>query len=64
VLAKAVKFWHDPELSDSTQEALASVAHAAFADAKGTDWKKQQYPVLLENALRLLVAVSPDVQTS
>ena len=61
---KAIAFWHEPELSDATQRALASVAHAAFADAKGTQWKQQQYPVLLENALRLLVAVSPDVQTS
>jgi hypothetical protein len=26
--------------------------------------EKQRYPVLLENTLRLLVAVSPDVQTS
>lgn len=64
VLKKAIEFWHEPELSDATHRALASVASAAFADAKGTKWKQQQYPVLLENALRLLVAVSPDVQTS
>ena len=64
VLKKAIAFWHEPELSDATQHALASVASAAFADARGTKWKEQQYPVLLENALRLLVAVSPDVQTS
>jgi uncharacterized protein (DUF1800 family) len=64
VLKKAIAFWHHPELSAPTQRALASVAHAALADAGTTQWKKQQYPVLLENALRLLVAVSPDVQTS
>jgi uncharacterized protein (DUF1800 family) len=64
VLQKAITFWHNPALSESTQNALASVAHAAFADAGSTAWKKQQYPVLLENALRLLVAVSPDLQTS
>jgi uncharacterized protein (DUF1800 family) len=64
VLAKAIAFWHHPELSAPTRSALASVAHAALGDAGGTKWKKQEYPVLLENALRLLVAVSPDVQTS
>jgi uncharacterized protein (DUF1800 family) len=64
VLKKAIAFWHEPELSDATHRALASVAEAALADARGTKWKQQEYPVLLENALRLLVAVSPDVQTS
>ena len=64
VLDKAIAFWHHPALSAPTRSALASVAHAALADAGATKWKQQQYPVLLENALRLLVAVSPDVQTS
>jgi uncharacterized protein (DUF1800 family) len=64
VLKKAIAFWHHPELSAPTRAALASVAHAALGDAGTSQWKKQQYPVLLENALRLLVAVSPDVQTS
>ena len=28
------------------------------------DWKKTNYPVLAENALRMLVATSPDYLTS
>ena len=33
-------------------------------DARKAEWKRKQYPVLIENALRHLIAVSPDVQTS
>ena len=36
----------------------------ALADAGKQHWKQVQYPVLLENALRQLIAVSPDLQTS
>jgi hypothetical protein len=27
-------------------------------------WKKEQYPPLIENALRQLLATAPDLQTS
>ena len=27
-------------------------------------WKLKQYPALIENALRHLIAISPDLQTS
>jgi hypothetical protein len=27
-------------------------------------WKRKSYPVLVENALRQLIAVSPDLQTA
>jgi len=64
VLEKALKFWHNPELSDATHRALLQFAQRAIADAGGQKWKRQQYPVLVENALRQLIAVSPDVQTS
>ena len=33
-------------------------------DAGKQQWKQQQYPVMLENALRQLIAVSPDMQTA
>jgi hypothetical protein len=39
-------------------------ANAALKDARSQQWKLKQYPVLIENALRHLIAVSPDVQTS
>jgi hypothetical protein len=64
VLKKALAFWNDPPLTDATRAALLQFAHAALADAGKQRWKQQQYPVLLENALRQLIAVSPDLQTS
>ena len=39
-------------------------ARAALADAGKDTWKQQQYPVLVENALRQLIAISPELQTS
>jgi hypothetical protein len=64
VLRRALAFWHKPQLSDETTAALLAVAHEALADTGDEKWKKQQYPVLLENALRQLIAVSPDLQTA
>lgn len=64
LLARALAFWRNPGLSNGTRYALEHFAHAALGDARGQDWKLKQYPVLIENALRHLIAVSPDVQTS
>jgi uncharacterized protein (DUF1800 family) len=64
VLKKALAFWHNPPLSAATRAALLHFARAALADAGKQHWKQVQYPVLLENALRQLIAVSPDLQTS
>jgi uncharacterized protein (DUF1800 family) len=64
VLTKALAFWNDPALTDATRTALLQFAQLALADAGKQRWKQQQYPVLLENALRQLIAVSPDLQTS
>ena len=47
----------------ATHAALMHFARAALADAGKDDWKQQQYPVLVENALRQLIAVSPELQT-
>ena len=64
VLQKALKFWKNPSLSHGTHAALLQFAQSALADAGKDKWKRDQYPVLLENALRQLIAVSPDLQTS
>ena len=64
VLSRALAFWNQPALSDGTRAALLQFAQTALADAGRQKWKQQQYPALVENALRQLIAVSPDVQTS
>lgn len=64
LVKRALAFWRDPALSEGTRYALGRFAHLALADAHGQEWKLKQYPALIENALRHLIAVSPDVQTS
>ena len=36
----------------------------ALGDAAGAEWKKQQYPPMVANALRHLIAVSPELQAA
>jgi uncharacterized protein (DUF1800 family) len=63
LLEQALAFWGKPPLSPRTKRALRAFAARALADAD-SGWKKTQYPPLVENALRQLIAVSPDLQTS
>jgi uncharacterized protein (DUF1800 family) len=58
----AVRFWGGPSVSRATRDALVRFAAdaGALADKK---WKIEQYGVLRQNALRMLVATCPDLQT-
>jgi hypothetical protein len=62
LVRRASRFWHTP-LSRQTRAALERYARSAMATAD-EQWKRESYPVLTENALRMLVAVSPDYLTS
>ncbi|HWX09357.1 MAG TPA: DUF1800 domain-containing protein [Gaiellaceae bacterium] len=55
LLARATHLLGDPQLTAKTQHALLTFAGAALAVAN---------PAVVENALRQLVAVSPDLQTA
>ncbi len=61
-VAKAIDFWGNPPITPTTHSALMRFANEAdaLADAK---WKRRSYPILRQNALRMLVATSPDMQT-
>ena len=60
---RAVEFWRNPLISNATRNHLVAFAQRALGDGKA-DWEKKTYPVLVENALRQLIAVSPDLQTA
>jgi uncharacterized protein (DUF1800 family) len=64
LLDGALDFWNKPQLSNETRAALLSFAQSALADAGKVSWKRRQYPVMTQNALRHLIAVSPDMQTA
>ena len=53
-----------PSTRPDTRHALHTFAHRALGDAKGASWKRQQYPVMVQNALRQLIAVSPELQAA
>jgi hypothetical protein len=64
LLDHACRFWHNPPLGQDTRHALDTFAHRSLGDAKGAAWKREQYPVMVQNALRQLIAVSPELQAA
>ena len=63
LLDSALAFWNKPQLSPGTTYQLNRFATLALRDGKA-DWEQHAYPFLVENALRQLIGVSPDMQTS
>jgi uncharacterized protein (DUF1800 family) len=63
LVKRALAFWGEPPLTADTRRSLQAFATRALADAN-QNWKRTQYPPLIENALRHLIAVSPDLQTA
>jgi len=63
LVARAARFWAGQPLSRPTRSALERYAAGAMRTAD-QPWKREAYPALTENALRMLVAVSPDFLTS
>ena len=62
LVAAAIAFWGSPTIRPATRAALLEFARRAMGDANHA-WKRKSYPVLVTNALRQLVAMSPDLQT-
>jgi uncharacterized protein (DUF1800 family) len=62
-LAGAYAFWGDPQLSDASAAVIASFAAGAL-DGANADWEQSPYRAMRQNALRMLIAISPDMQLS
>jgi uncharacterized protein (DUF1800 family) len=63
LLRRAHGFWGNPPLSPTVRDGLADYAARSLATADER-WKRETYPVLTENALRMLIPTSPDYLTS
>ena len=63
-LQQALQFWKQPTLGPATTKALTRFADGALVDIAGADWKREQYPPMVQNALRHLVAMSPEFQAA
>ena len=60
---RAIKFWGSPTISSATRLKLVAFAERVERGANN-DSKRKAYPVLRQNALRVLVATSPDLQAA
>jgi uncharacterized protein (DUF1800 family) len=60
-LAKALKYWGDPTLTQPTRDALIEFSDAVVAAAPG--WAHSEHRAQRQNALRMLIATAPDHQT-
>jgi hypothetical protein len=60
---KAMRFWGDPTISKATRGELIKFARQVEAAATA-EWQQTKYRGLRQNALRILIATSPDFQTS
>jgi hypothetical protein len=58
----ALAFWHDPPLSGGTKRNLVAFSHRAQAGITA-DWQQVTYRILRQNALRALIATTPEWQT-
>ena len=63
LLDRALAYWGNPQLSYGTRRVLRNYTKRALGTAN-QNWKRKSYPALVENSLRQLIAVSPDLQTS
>jgi uncharacterized protein (DUF1800 family) len=64
LLGSALGLWRHPQLGDGTMHALQRFTTSALADARTEKWKQQQYPPMVVNGLRHLIAVSPEMQSA
>ena len=60
---KALKFWGNPTISRGTRKGLERYASSVESVATA-DWQQGTFRALRQNALRLLIATSPDLQAS
>ena len=59
---RALRFWGDPSISPATRDALEQFVARCRAGAN-REWKRDTYALLCQNALRMMIATSPDLHT-
>jgi hypothetical protein len=60
---RALAYWGGPTIGPATRRALERYAGAVESVAT-EDWQQSTFRALRQNALRLLIATSPEMQTS
>jgi hypothetical protein len=60
---KALRYWGNPVIDEATVAGLHDFC-ASVEGAIEADWQKDDYRRLRQNALRVMIAMSPEMQTS
>ena len=60
---KALRYWNNPHLTETATRNLHEFAHRCQTLIT-QDWERVANRILRQNALRALIAISPDMQTS
>ncbi len=63
-LARALAYWADPPLSAESQQCIAAFAESCLDGKLTAEWEQSPFRALRQNALRMLIATSPDMQVS
>jgi uncharacterized protein (DUF1800 family) len=62
-LESALSYWAEPQLSVESLACLTSFAQTCLEEPLAS-WQKRPYRAMRQNALRMLIATSPDMQVS
>jgi uncharacterized protein (DUF1800 family) len=62
-LSNALAYWGDPLLSGESAQCIAAFAQSCLSEPLAP-WQASSYRALRQNALRMLIATSPDMQVS
>jgi uncharacterized protein (DUF1800 family) len=63
-MESAMAYWAQPVLSGETQAAIAGYAQSCLHGMSLAKWQRSPYRAMRQNALRMLIATSPDMQVS
>lgn len=60
---KALAYWGNPSFGKASTRVLTQFSDQVGVEADSADWKKSSHRMMRQNALRTLIAMSPDQQT-
>ncbi|MGO9248794.1 MAG: DUF1800 domain-containing protein, partial [Solirubrobacteraceae bacterium] len=63
-LASAMAYWGNPLLSAESTQCISTFAETCPVGSPETEWEESPYRAMRQNALRMLIATSPDMQVS
>lgn len=63
-LANAYAYWAYPALTPESAASIAGFASSCLAGMSLAEWQRSPYRAIRQNALRMLIATSPDMQVS